>query len=269
MTEDTATARYSALHRLDSRANRLIRDTIWGREDDVGQQSFITPRFLDALVARVGVGRDDHLLDVGSGTGGPAVHIAATAGCRVTGVDLNPVGIEVGEQLAESAGLGDRVRFHLGDAAELPFADGTFDAAVSINVFNVFPDKLAVLRGIHRVLRPGATWAFLSGTFGPMDDATRAAMSRGGRVPQHYDSLTGYREKLRAAGFVIDEITEYVAEFREQVARWRDAYLTHRAAVAEDEGERQADDHIRFFETYLRLVDEGSAANHLFVTRAG
>lgn len=269
MSDDAVTARYSALHQLDSPANRLIRETIWGRERDIGQQSFISPGDLDALAVRIGISADDHVLDIGSGTGGPAVHLARTTGCRVTGVDLNPVGVEVGGTLAASAGLSDRVAFHLGDAAELSFPDGHFDAALSINVFNVFPDKLAVLRGIHRVLRPDRTWAFLSGTFDPMDDAARRAMSRGGRVPQHYDSLAGYRDKLTEAGFVIEEITEFVSPFRTEVARWRDAYVTHRDAVAADEGEQQADDHIAFFETYLRLIDEGVAANHLFITTRG
>ncbi|NIP30912.1 MAG: hypothetical protein GTO02_13990, partial [Candidatus Dadabacteria bacterium] len=40
---------YSELHKLDSPANRLIRDTIWGKDKDIGQQSFITPVYLDEL----------------------------------------------------------------------------------------------------------------------------------------------------------------------------------------------------------------------------
>jgi hypothetical protein len=100
-----------------------------------------------------------------------------------------------------------------------------------------------------------------------MNDATRTAMARGGRVPQHYDSLDSYRVKLRSAGFVIEEITEYVADFRVQMERWRDAYVAHRTAVAAEEGEQQADDHIGYFEAYLRLIDAGGAANHLFITR--
>ena len=266
MSDDAVTARYSALHRLDSPANRLIRDTIWGRENDVGQQSFITPRYLDELAVRIGLGADDHLLDVGSGTGGPAVHIARRTGCRVTGIDVNAVGVDAGTALAENAGLAARVAFHRGDAAEMPFADASFDAALSMNVFNVFPDKRRVLAGLHRVLRPGGTWAFLSGTFGPMDDATRTAMARGGRVPQHYDSLDGYRQMLGETGFVIEEITEYVADFRVQMTRWHDAYVAHRAVVAAEEGDQQADDHIAYFAAYLRLIDGGTAANHLFIT---
>lgn len=267
MSDDAVTARYSALHQLDSPANRLIRDTIWGREHDVGQQSFITPRYLDELVERIGLGADDHLLDVGSGTGGPAVHIARSTGCRVTGIDINAVGVDTGITLARTAGLGGRVDFHRGDAAEMPFADASFDAALSMNVLNVFPDKRRVFAGVQRVLRPGGTWAFLSGTFGAMDDETRTAMARGGRVPQHYDSLDGYRQMLGETGFVIEEITEYVADFRVQMERWHDAYVAHRSEVAAEEGEQQADDHIAYFAAYLRLIDDGAAANHLCITR--
>lgn len=267
MSDDAVTARYSALHRLDSPANRLLRDTIWGRDRDVGQQSFITPAFLDELADRLSLDEHDHVLDVGSGTGGPDVHIARRTGCRITGIDVNAVGVEAGRALAAEAGLADRITFHRGDAAEMPFPDATFSAALSVNVLNVFPDKPRVLRAVHRVLAPGGTWAFLSGTFGPMDEETRTAMARGGRVPQHYDSAEGYRRMLRDAGFVIVEITEYVADFRHQMERWRDAYRRHREAVAAEEGEQQAADHIAYFEAYLRLIDEGSAGNHLFISR--
>lgn len=265
MSDDAVTARYSALHTLDSPANRLIRDTIWGRDRDVGQQSFITPDYLDEFARRLALGPDDHLLDVGSGTGGPAVHIATTTGCRVAGADINAVGVDVAGDLAAAGGLADRVQFHLGDAVELPFDDEQFTAAISVNVMNVFPDKSRVLAEVRRTLRPGGHFALLSGTFGDMDSATRTAMARGGRVPQHYDSEEGYRRLLADAGLALKEITEYAEDFRVQMSLWRDAYVAHRDAVATEEGEQQAADHIAYFEAYLKLIDAGTAANHLFL----
>jgi len=46
---------YSTLHRLDSPANRLIRKSIWG-DQDIGQQSFITPWYLNELIRKVRCG---------------------------------------------------------------------------------------------------------------------------------------------------------------------------------------------------------------------
>ncbi len=52
MTEKNIGVDYSELHQIDSPANRLLRESIWGKENDIGQQSFITPLYLDKLIQR-------------------------------------------------------------------------------------------------------------------------------------------------------------------------------------------------------------------------
>jgi ubiquinone/menaquinone biosynthesis C-methylase UbiE len=266
VTEHGVDARYSALHRLDSPASRLIREAIWSREEDIGQQSFITPRYLDALIARLGIDRRSRVLDVGSGVGGPATYVAEHVGCRVTGVDVNETGVETAHVVARTAGLEWLVSFHLADAMHMPFGDGEFTTAISVNVMNVFQNKIGLFSEVRRVLEPGGTWAFLSGTFEGLTDEDRAGLSRRGTVPIHYDSVSGYREKLEAAGFQVEEITEYVADFASQVARWAEAYRMHLPEIAAEQGEEAAELHIGYFDTYVRLIDEGKAANHLVIS---
>ncbi len=260
---------YSELHRLDSPANRLLRDHIWGADNDIGQQSFITPRYLDDMIVRLGIGPDTHLLDVGSGTGGPAVYLASATGCRVSGIEINEVGVEVSRSLIANAGLGDRVTVVQGDAHTMPFADATFDLALSLNVMNVFEDKARVFREVLRVLKPGARWAFLSGTFemGVEDEDARERLRRGYLIPQFYDSLRGYKEKLWAAGFRVEEAVEFVSDFWVQVRRWGDGYRTNRDAIAAEQGAENTDYHIDYFATYLALIEAGKASNHLVIAR--
>jgi cyclopropane fatty-acyl-phospholipid synthase-like methyltransferase len=267
VSDSGADARYSALHKLDSPASRLIRDTIWSREDDIGQQSFITPRYIDGLITRLGIDSGSRVLDVGSGVGGPAIYIAQAAGCQVSGIEINQVGVEVAQELAASSGLGDRVSFHLADAMEMPLDDGAVDVAVSLNVMNVFEDKVKLFTEVRRVVEPGGIWAFLSGTFDGLTKLDRAGLSRNGLVPIHYDSLGGYRAKLQTAGFRIEEITEYVADFGVQLRRWAEAYRTHLDQIADEQGEKAAELHLGYFDTYVRLIDEGKAANHLVISR--
>ncbi len=80
------------------------------------------------------VATTDHLLDVGSGIGGPARYIADRFGCRVTGIDLTAEFCEVARHLTQMLGLEDRVTFEQGDALAMPFADASFDGAYSMNV---------------------------------------------------------------------------------------------------------------------------------------
>src|SRR5207245_909946 len=66
------------------------------------------------LAQRVGVESTMHVLDVGSGLGGPARFLAQTFGCRVTGVDLTENYVETARFLSELTGLHDRVSFRQG-----------------------------------------------------------------------------------------------------------------------------------------------------------
>jgi ubiquinone/menaquinone biosynthesis C-methylase UbiE len=103
----------------------------------------------------------DHLLDVGSGIGGPARWFARRFGCRVTGIDLTAEFCEVARHLTRLLGMDDRVRFELGDALAMPFGDASFDGAYSMNVSMNIADKAGFYREIRRVLKPGA-WLALS-----------------------------------------------------------------------------------------------------------
>ena len=259
---------YSEIHRIDSPANRLLRQDVWLPGDDLGQQSFATVRYFDDLVTRLGIDADTRVLDVGSGTGGPAIHMAAQSGCRMTGVEINEVGVEVAHRLVRNAGMEDRVAFVLADGMSMPFEDGSFDVAISMNVMNVFEDKVGLFREVRRLLRPGGRWAFLSGTFefDEGDDEIRRRMARGYAIPQYTDTLASYKAKLRSAGFVIDEVVEYISDFRVQMERWREGWITHRDAIAQEQGAEQTDHHIDYFTCYLEMIDAGKASNHLVIS---
>lgn len=259
---------YSELHRIDSPANRALRRDLWDAGDDLGQHSFVTPAYFDRFSRQLGIGPGTRVLDLGSGTGGPAVHIASQTGCRMTGLEVNAVGVEMARRIAAGAGTGDLVDFVQADGMDMPFADGTFDVVISMNVMNVFPDKVGLFREVRRVLRPGGVWAFLSGTFdfAPGDEEVRERLARGYAIPQFTDTLDGYRSKLAEAGFVVDEVTEFISDFRATMARWLSAWTAHRDAIAAEQGEEQTDYHLVYFTEYLRMIDAGKASNHLVVS---
>ena len=99
-----------------------------------------------------------------------------------------------------------------------------------------------------------------------LDDDTRQKMARGYLIPQYYDSLQSYREKLELSGFQIEEITEYVADFQRQVKKWGEAYKNHSEEIAKEQGEKNTQYHIEYFDTYLRLAEDEKAFNHLIIS---
>lgn len=259
---------YSEIHRIDSPANRRLREDVWPPGHDLGQQSFATLPYFDEMVLRLGMGPGVRVLDVGSGSGGPSVYMATRSGCHMTGLEVNEVGVEVATRLAATSDLGDRIEFVQADGMSMPFDDASFGIVISMNVLNVFADKVAMFREVRRVLRPGGTWAFLSGTFdfGPGDDDARRMIEEGYAIRQHLDTLAGYKRMLAEAGFVVDVAIEYISDFRTQMERWLTAWTRHRDAIAEEQGAERTDHHIEYFKVYLGLIEAGKASNHLIIS---
>ena len=103
----------------------------------------------------------DHILDVGSGIGGPARYLARRFGCRVSGIDLTAEFCDVARHLTAQLGLTERIAFEQGNALAMPFDDAAFDGAYTMNVSMNIADKRAYFAEIHRVLKAGA-WFRLS-----------------------------------------------------------------------------------------------------------
>ncbi len=109
----------------------------------------------------------DHVLDVGSGLGGPSRFLAHAYGCKVTGVDLTPSYVEAATYLAEETGLGRRVNYVCGSALQLPFEDSSFDHVWTQHVAMNIADRDTLYSEICRVLKPGGKLAMYDVVAGP------------------------------------------------------------------------------------------------------
>jgi ubiquinone/menaquinone biosynthesis C-methylase UbiE len=118
------------------------------------------------LAALLAPAAADHVLDIGSGIGGPARFLAATYGCRVTGIDLTAEFCRVAGDLARRTGLADRVEYRQGDATAMPFADGAFDLAWLQNASMNIAARDRLYGEIRRVLKPGGRFALQDVTAG-------------------------------------------------------------------------------------------------------
>ena len=171
------------------------------------------------------VAAGDHLLDVGSGIGGPARYMARRFGCSVTGIDLTAEFCEVARHLTRLLGLEAKIHIETGDALKMPFADTSFDGAYSMNVSMNIADKAALYAEIRRVLRPGG-WLMLSelaqGPGGPLDYPTPWAATA---ASSFLSTPEETRRGLEAAGFEI-------LQFRDATEAVK-AYGAHSRAMVE------------------------------------
>lgn len=169
-----------------------------------------------------------HVLDIGSGLGGPARTLVEASGCQVTGIDLTQAFCDAATVLSQWVGLGGRVSFQQGDATELSFADGTFDAAMTIHVAMNIARKDRVYAEARRVLKRGGRFAIydvLQGEGGdvlyPVPWAREPSISHLA-TPEEMQSL------LTAAGFTIVEVQDSTDESQ----RWFEAMAARMAAGA-------------------------------------
>jgi sarcosine/dimethylglycine N-methyltransferase len=100
------------------------------------------------LAKLAGITADMSVLDVGSGVGGPARFLAATYGCRITGVDLSEPFVDAARYLTERTGQNGQVSFETASALELPFSDGRFDAVLLQHVAILMEGRFGVLTAV-------------------------------------------------------------------------------------------------------------------------
>lgn len=94
------------------------------------------------------------VLDVGTGPGRIAIRIAKlNPAFSIDAIDLSKSMLSLAEQNAREQGIGDRIRFSLGDAKRIPFADRTFDLVVCHNMLHQLPDPLVTVKEIDRVTK--------------------------------------------------------------------------------------------------------------------
>ncbi|PYC78556.1 SAM-dependent methyltransferase [Streptomyces tateyamensis] len=136
-------------------------------EQRIGSQQELYRQVLAAALTARGPAPGE-LLEVGSGLGtGCALAVREYPGIAVTGLDIHP------DQVRRARAGHPGLRFVQGAAEQLPFGDAEFDAVISVEAAQHFPDLAAFATETGRVLRPGGRLALAS--FFTVDDAPRRA----------------------------------------------------------------------------------------------
>lgn len=182
----------------------------WGYFDETTGGDFMRASArLDVVMAeKGGIGPHAHVLDLGCGNGVTSRWLAATYGCRVTGIDLSGVRVNNAREMiaGEPEELQRLVSFEHGSATALPFADGKFTHVWSQATIYHVPDKETALQESRRVLQPGGLLV--------LDDLLKPTPNVSDESRQYvYDrllfdtpfSFNGYQEYLKQIGFTILE----------------------------------------------------------------
>jgi ubiquinone/menaquinone biosynthesis C-methylase UbiE len=222
--------------KFSASVQQAVRAETYG--EDIGQSSWMTAGELRHFITLLALKQSDNILEVGSGSGGPALFLAQTAKCTVIGLDINEFGATNANELARSRDLQAVVQFQVVDASQpLPFKQHTFDAVISNDAMCHVPQRLEVLREWYRVLKPGGRMLFtdamvVTGIISHEEIARRSS------IGFYYYLPTGVNERLiEEAGFDLVRCDDLTTDAASVSRRWYEARANHREEIIRIEGE--------------------------------
>ena len=247
--------------------NAAIRAEAFGEE--IGQNSWLTADEHRGFFRMLGLDASTDVLEVASGSGGPALFMVRETGCRVTGVDLHDDGVATANAAAAAAGLAERARFQRVDArAGLPLDDAGFDALLCIDSINHMYERQAVLRDWHRVLRPGGYLLFTDPIVVTGMIRREEMVLRSGGMGEFVFTPPGFDEELlRAAGFDELQVEDRTPNMAAVAGAWRRARAAHEAELDEREGRETNARFQEFLGVVERLASERRLSRLAFLAR--
>lgn len=232
----------------------------WENDADDSSVEVATDRLTDLMISGLAAQAGQRVLDIGCGIGHPARRLVRACDVNVVGITISHIqAAEATEHTAE-AGLADRATFQFGDAMDMPFPDGSFDAAWAFESMWHMPDRGQVLSETARVLRPGGRLAIA-------DVIQREPISPEGQVVLDHicanygvrslGTVDEYRTALAANGFVDVEIRDITDNVIRTLGLMADAFETVRDKLADVVGKEQADSLIDFVRRFGSIPESG------------
>jgi SAM-dependent methyltransferase len=183
---------------------------------------------------------DDVVLDVAAGTGHAARQLAATARA-VVALDATHAMLERGHAQARAEGR-DNVVFMRGDAADLPFLDGSFDVVVSRFAAHHFEQPATVVAEMVRCTRPGGQVALVD-LVADDDPATAAEQNRLERLrdPSHTRMLAAVELQALLTEAGLEAVDVATRRLERPLQPWLDQAQTPAQAAGEVRAALEAD----------------------------
>jgi len=244
-----------------------VRQETYG--EDIGQFGWVTADEFRRFFHLLDLGPRSDVLDVACGSGGPAIFMAHSTGCHVTGMDINEEGINTANHMAQAHGMSEQIRFQQGDASQpLPFDDASFDAVTCIDAINHLYNRLEVLSEWYRVLRPGGRILFTDAVIVTGMLLREEILARSGHMGQFIFTPPGVHDRfIEAAGFeglVVEDVTSTIAMVTKN---WHDAREKHKTRLIGRESQPAYDSLQSFLAVAHKISSEHRLSRFLYVAR--
>jgi SAM-dependent methyltransferase len=235
---------------------------------DYGGNGWTTRGEADELATRLKLGPGVRLLDLGAGTGWPALRFAETRGCDVVLVDLPAAGLWVAEERAARDGFAASIKTALADAADLPFPDAGFDAISHSDLLCCLERKQTVLGECRRVIRPHGRMGFTVISIAPCLTAEqhRRAIANCNEL---VESESDYPTLMARAGWSITARWDLSVDFAASCARQIEADEAYGGDLTALIGGDEYAERLAGWRSKLAAIRDGLLLREMFVAAPG
>lgn len=210
----------------------------------------------DSIIRRLALGRDHHLLEIGCGWGGFAIHAAQKTGCRVTGITLSKEQLAEARRRADQAGVADRVHFVLQDYRDVR---EQFDRIASIEMYEAVGERFwpDYFGAIQASLVPGGRAVLHGITIA--DDKFEEYKSRVDFIQRYIfpggmlASPEAFLTQARKAGLTADAPDYFGEHYARTLAQWHQRLLAVEAEIKAKFDQR----FLRMWRYYLAYCEAG------------
>ena len=237
------------------------------RGSDYGATSWTTRAQAEAAVARLGLTTGLCLLELGAGSGWPALFLAMVSGCEVVITDLPLSGLRITRARAVCDSLENRCSVLAADGAALPFADSSFDRIHHADVLCCMERKREMLQECRRVGRDGAGMEFsvIALARKPTGADERQLLQKSG--PPYPDAGADYAVLLLETGWNVLERFDVTAEFVHCMDVLMQEYHARRDALLDLLGEQDYTERLERRVSTQAAVLRGLLKREIFLTR--
>ena len=182
------------------------------------------------IVSELGIGSEDHVLEIGCGWGGFAEYAIRTTGCRVTGLTLSVEQAKFARDRLERGGLSDYADIRLEDYRH---CEGTFDKIVSIEMFEAVGEENwpVYFEAVRDRLKPGGSAMVQSITihedrfhsYRRNADFIQTYIFPGGMLP----SVEAFSAGARHAGLEVGHMLAFGSDYDRTLLAWDQAFVSN------------------------------------------
>ncbi|MDD2703119.1 MAG: methyltransferase domain-containing protein [Candidatus Omnitrophica bacterium] len=234
------------------------------------QYHYLGTEAVDSAIELLGINEKKHVIEIGSGIGGPARYIAAKTQCHVTAIEMQPDLNDIAEALTVRCALSKLVRHISADILEFDGSAGTFDAIVSWLAFLHISDRKALFEKCRGLLKSGGK-IFIE------DFCRKSALNREDEAILFEDTACSYlpaigeyKKHLAQAGFYSIRVTDMSKKWASFVRGRQEKFNLNMSRYADIHGKEVADEMGDFYNKMACIFTRGNVGGvRIFAQREG